>query len=101
MEFGTLESFQICYETYGSPNADKSNVILICHALTGDHHVAGVHNKKDGRYGWWDHAVGPGKAIDTNCVLCHLFKLSRCMPGFNGLILEQPQDWKTLRYVFS
>ena len=46
MEFGTLESFQICYETYGSPNADKSNVILICHALTGDHHVAGVHKKR-------------------------------------------------------
>ena len=46
-------------------NADKSNVILICHALTGDHHAVGVH-KKDGRYGWWDHAVGPGKAIDTN-----------------------------------
>tara|TARA_B100000282_G_scaffold273273_1_gene229120 strand:+ start:4248 stop:6059 length:1812 start_codon:yes stop_codon:yes gene_type:complete len=80
MEFGTLESFQICYETYGNPNADKSNVILICHALTGDHHVAGVH-KKDGRYGWWDHAVGPGKAIDTNkfYVIC-----SNCLGACQG-----------------
>jgi homoserine O-acetyltransferase len=65
MSHGELNSLQIKYETYGELNIDRSNAILICHALTGDHHVAGIC-AEDERKGWWDHAVGPGKAIDTN-----------------------------------
>ena len=61
-----LESFDIVYETYGTLNADRSNAILICHALSGHHHAAGYHTEDDGKPGWWDSCIGPGKAIDTN-----------------------------------
>lgn len=66
VEGRTLESYEIIYETYGELNAEKSNAVLICHALSGDHHVAGYHSENDEKPGWWDVAVGPGKIIDTN-----------------------------------
>lgn len=56
----------IDYETYGHLNADKTNAILILHALSGDAHAAGRHSEKDKKPGWWDIAIGPGKAIDTD-----------------------------------
>ena len=63
----TLESFTLAYETYGTLDADRSNAILICHALSGDAHVAGYHTDDPSeRPGWWDEAVGPGKLFDTN-----------------------------------
>jgi homoserine O-acetyltransferase/O-succinyltransferase len=61
-----LEPYELKYETYGTLNSNKSNAILICHALSSDHHVCGKYNESDYRAGWWDHYVGPGKAIDTN-----------------------------------
>jgi homoserine O-acetyltransferase len=61
-----LESYELIYETYGELNADASNAILICHALSGDHHAAGYHSMDDKRPGWWDSCIGPGKSIDTN-----------------------------------
>lgn len=62
----SLSQFDLVYETYGTLNADKSNAVLICHALSGDHHAAGYHCLDDKKPGWWDSAIGPGKAIDTN-----------------------------------
>ncbi|MFP8966715.1 homoserine O-acetyltransferase [Pokkaliibacter sp. CJK22405] len=62
----TLENYQLMVETYGTLNDDASNAILICHALSGHHHVAGYHDANDRKPGWWDSAVGPGKPIDTN-----------------------------------
>ena len=62
----TLSSYDLVYETYGSLNEDGSNAVLICHALSGDHHAAGYHTMEDRKPGWWDTAIGPGKAIDTN-----------------------------------
>ncbi|MCP4687935.1 MAG: homoserine O-acetyltransferase [Desulfobacterales bacterium] len=56
----------IAYETCGELNEDKSNAILICHALSGDAHVAGYYNEEDPKPGWWDIMVGPGKGIDTD-----------------------------------
>lgn len=61
-----LESYDILYETYGVLNAEKTNAVLICHALSGDHHAAGYHSMEDKKPGWWDTAIGPNKAIDTN-----------------------------------
>jgi homoserine O-acetyltransferase/O-succinyltransferase len=61
-----LGPVDIVYETYGHPNEDRSNAILICHALTGDHHAAGVHGPHDRYTGWWDNMIGPGKGFDTD-----------------------------------
>ena len=63
---GVLAAYELAYETYGQLNADKSNAILICHALSSNHHVAGYHSMEDKKPGWWENFVGPGKPIDTN-----------------------------------
>lgn len=61
-----LGPITLAYETYGTLNADKSNAILILHALSGDAHCAGYHTPEDKSPGWWDDCIGPGKAFDTN-----------------------------------
>ncbi len=61
-----LPSYELVYETYGELNSDKSNAVLICHALSGHHHAAGYHSEEDRKPGWWDECIGPGKPIDTN-----------------------------------
>ena len=61
-----LPRYELVYETYGTLNADKSNAILICHALSGHHHVAGYYADDLKNIGWWNNMVGPGKPIDTD-----------------------------------
>ncbi|HUK99589.1 MAG TPA: homoserine O-acetyltransferase, partial [Nitrospirota bacterium] len=60
-----LASITLAYETYGQLSAAKDNAILICHALSGDAHAAGI-SKETGKEGWWDSMIGPDKAFDTN-----------------------------------
>ena len=60
-----LSDYDLVYETYGQLNADNSNAILVCHALSGHHHAAGLHTTEDKKPGWWDECIGPGKPIDT------------------------------------
>ena len=62
----TLPAYDLVYETYGRLNADRSNAVLICHALSGNHHAAGWHAEDDAKPGWWDKCIGPGKMIDTD-----------------------------------
>ncbi|MHB1513765.1 MAG: homoserine O-succinyltransferase MetX [Acidiferrobacter sp.] len=62
---GVLANYELVYETYGTLNAEASNAVLVCHALSGSHHVAGYHSEDDKRAGWWEHHVGPGKSLDT------------------------------------
>ncbi|WP_097458868.1 homoserine O-succinyltransferase MetX [Mangrovitalea sediminis] len=62
----SLPSYDLVIETYGELNADRSNAVLICHALSGNHHAAGYHSPEDRKPGWWDTCIGPGKPIDTN-----------------------------------
>ena len=61
-----LSSITVAYETYGTLNADATNAIFVCHALTGDAHAAGLHSADDSKPGWWDGFIGPGKGLDTN-----------------------------------
>jgi homoserine O-acetyltransferase/O-succinyltransferase len=60
-----IPGFTLRYETYGQLNATRDNAILICHALSGDHHCAGWHTPDDRKPGWWNNLIGPGKAVDT------------------------------------
>src|SRR5271170_3450963 len=60
-----LAPFQIAYQTYGTLNPERSNAVLVCHALTGDQHVANLH-PVTGKPGWWETMVGPGRPIDTD-----------------------------------
>ena len=78
---GRIESLDIRYETYGELNAAKDNAILVCHALTGDHHCAGFHFDDERKPGWWNDMIGPSKPIDTNrfFVIC-----SNCLGACQG-----------------
>jgi homoserine O-acetyltransferase/O-succinyltransferase len=62
----SIRAYDLAFETYGQLNADKSNAVLICHALNASHHVAGVYEGQDKSEGWWDNMIGPGKPVDTN-----------------------------------
>jgi len=71
----SIPGFTLRYETYGRLNAARDNAILISHALSGDHHCAGVYSILDSKSGWWNNIIGPGKAVDTNkwfvvCINC-------------------------------
>jgi homoserine O-acetyltransferase len=61
-----LSDYTLVYETYGTLNADRSNAVLVCHALNASHHVAGTHAGLERSEGWWDNMIGPGKPLDTN-----------------------------------
>jgi homoserine O-acetyltransferase/O-succinyltransferase len=77
----SLPGFTLRYETYGRLNTARDNAVLICHALSGDHHCAGIHSLRDRKPGWWNNLIGPGKAVDTNryFVVC-----SNCLGGCQG-----------------
>ena len=62
----SIRAYDLAFETYGTLNADRSNAVLICHALNASHHVAGVYAGHPKSEGWWDSMIGPGKPVDTN-----------------------------------
>ncbi len=62
----SIRDYALSYETYGELNVEKSNAVLICHALNASHHVAGVYAGEDKSEGWWDNMIGPGKPVDTD-----------------------------------
>ncbi len=90
----TLGPIDVTYETYGTLNEAQDNVVLICHALSGDAHVAGYHSADDTKPGWWEVMVGPGKGIDTDkyFVICSNF-LGGCM-GTTGPTSINPDTGK-------
>ena len=94
-----LEPYDITYETYGELNDDKSNVVVICHALTGSHHCAGTYEGEN-KAGWWDGLIGPSKAIDTDkyFVICTNV-LGSCF-GSTGPMSPQLPHHEPYRYKF-
>ena len=97
---GKLPELTLRYETYGHLNAAKDNAILICHALSGDHHCAGVHGIEERKQGWWNFMVGPGKPIDTtrHFVICSNV-LGGCQ-GSTGPGSINPQTGKAYKLDF-
>lgn len=90
----TLDQYDLVYETYGTLNADASNAVLICHALSGHHHAAGYHRDGDHKPGWWDSCIGPGKPIDTNrFFVVSVNNLGGCH-GSTGPCSSNPQTGK-------
>lgn len=86
----TLAGFDLIYETYGTLNAKRSNAVLICHALSGNHHAAGFHTPDDAKPGWWDTCIGPGKPIDTErFFVVGVNNLGGC-DGSTGPVAENP-----------
>ena len=87
---GVLTAYDLVYETYGALNAEASNAVLVCHALSGSHHVAGYHSPEDSKPGWWEQHVGPGKSIDSRrffIVACN--NLGSCF-GSTGPASQNP-----------
>ncbi len=89
-----LSEYSLAFETYGTLNAEKSNAVLICHALNASHHVAGVYEDQAKSEGWWDNMVGPGKPVDTD----HFFvigvnNLGSCF-GSTGPLSTNPATGK-------
>ena len=62
----SIRDYTLAYETYGELNADRSNAVLVCHALNASHHVAGSYEGQPRSEGWWDNMIGPGKPVDTD-----------------------------------
>ena len=94
-----LEPYDITYETYGELNEDKSNVIVVCHALTGSHHAAGTYEGEN-KAGWWDGLIGPAKAIDTDkyFVICSNV-IGSCFGSTGPMSLQHPHH-EYYRYKF-
>ncbi len=88
-----IDEYNLKYETYGVLNKEKNNAVLICHALSGNHHAAGCY-KNENKPGWWDNMIGPGKPIDTNklYVVC-LNNLGGCH-GSTGPTSQIPNTQK-------
>jgi homoserine O-acetyltransferase len=92
----TLTQYDLVYETYGELNPERTNAILICHALSGDHHAAGYHSMEEKKPGWWDTAIGPGKPIDTDrFFVVSLNNLGGCKgsSGPNAINPENGKPW--------
>ena len=88
-----LPKHTLVYETYGTLNKNNTNAILICHALSGNHHAAGVY-EQDAKAGWWDQYIGPGKPIDSNrfFIVC-VNNIGSCF-GSTGPTSENPETGK-------
>ena len=90
----SIRGYSLAYETYGTLNAQRSNAVLICHALNASHHVAGVYADQTDSVGWWDTMIGPGKAVDTDrFFVIGVNNLGSCF-GSTGPMHENPDTGK-------
>ncbi len=97
----TLPGFELVYETYGTLDAERSNAILVCHALNASHHVAGTYADEADSEGWWDNMVGPGKPVDTDRFFRHRRQQSRKLLRLDGPRIDQSGHRKALGLGFS
>ncbi len=96
---GALADYTLMYETYGTLNAERSNAVLVCHALNASHHVAGMY-EGDKNAGWWNNMVGPGKPVDTNrFFVIGVNNLGSCF-GSTGPMHDNPATGKPYGAAF-
>jgi len=96
----SIGDYTLMYETYGALNADKSNAVLVCHALNASHHVAGTYADQPKSAGWWDNMVGPGKPLDTNrFFVIGVNNLGSCF-GSTGPMHDNPATGKPYGAAF-
>lgn len=95
----SIPNLEIAYESYGTLNESKSNAILLCHALSGDAHAAGMH-EGDKRPGWWDYYIGPGKALDTNRFFIISSNVIGGCSGSSGPLSINPKTGKQYKSTF-
>jgi len=97
---GSLADYTLVYETYGTLNADKSNAVLVCHALNASHHVAGTYEGDPKSVGWWNNMVGPGKPVDTDrFFVIGVNNLGSCF-GTTGPMHDNPATGKPYGAAF-
>jgi homoserine O-acetyltransferase len=96
----TLPGFTLRYETYGALNTTRDNAILICHALSGDHHCAGWHSPVDRKPGWWNNLIGPGKAVDTRRFFVVCANVLGGCQGSTGPSSTNPETGKAYGVTF-
>lgn len=96
----SLPELTVAYETYGALSPKRDNVVYICHALTGDAHVAGYHSSADKQPGWWDEMVGPGKGIDTDYYFVVCANILGGCHGTTGPSSISPSTGKAYGSVF-
>jgi homoserine O-acetyltransferase len=90
-----IRDYHLAFETYGTLNAQRSNAVLVCHALNASHHVAGVYAGKDKSEGWWDNMIGPGKPLDTHrFFVIGVNNLGSCF-GSTGPMHPHPDSGRT------
>ncbi len=93
--------YELTVETYGQLNADRTNAVLVCHALNASHHVAGTYGDDPGQVGWWDNMVGPGKPVDTErFFVVGVNNLGSCF-GSTGPMSIDPARRHTVRRALS
>ena len=97
---GVISQLALRYETYGRLNAARDNAILICHALSGDHHCAGVYDINEKKRGWWNFVVGPGKPIDTTRYFVICSNVIGGCSGSSGPSSINPETGKAYRLEF-
>ncbi len=96
---GTLWPLTIAYETYGTLSEARDNAILVCHALSGDAHVAGRHSANDRKVGWWDMMIGPGKGLDTDRYFVISANVIGGCGGSTGPSSEDPATGRRVRHA--
>jgi len=89
----SVRDYTLAYETYGELNADRSNAVLICHALNASHHVAGVYADQPRSEGWWDNMVGPGKVGRHQPLVCDWGEQPGLMFWLDRTDAPQPRHW--------
>ena len=98
---GSLSPITVAYETWGEPNRDASNAVLVCHTLTGDSHAAGPVEPGHAQLGWWNALIGPGTRDRHRPLPCRVPECPRWLPGVDRTVIARSRDAAAVRFALS